>query len=71
MRVPVTWSEALLAAKSKQSTGSLSKTTIINDDQLTPRAMHDSYTESILPFGSSPQILEEYTNASGGIRTGK
>ncbi|THU93839.1 Thioesterase/thiol ester dehydrase-isomerase [Dendrothele bispora CBS 962.96] len=33
--------------------------------------MHDSYTEFILPFGSSPNILEEYTNASGGIRTGK
>ncbi|KAK7440049.1 hypothetical protein VKT23_017300 [Stygiomarasmius scandens] len=71
MRVPVTWSEALLAAKSKQSTGSLSKAATPNNDQLTPRAMHDSYTEFILPFGSSPQILEEYTNASGGIRTGK
>jgi acyl-coenzyme A thioesterase 9 len=33
--------------------------------------MQDSYTELILPFGSSSQLLEEYTNASGGIRTGK
>ncbi|KAF9009194.1 Thioesterase/thiol ester dehydrase-isomerase [Hymenopellis radicata] len=33
--------------------------------------MYDSYTELILPFGSSVQLLEEYTNAHGGIRTGK
>ncbi|KAF8961594.1 Thioesterase/thiol ester dehydrase-isomerase [Flammula alnicola] len=33
--------------------------------------MHDSYTELILPFGTSSNLLEQYTNASGGIRTGK
>ena len=33
--------------------------------------MTDSYTELVLPFGSSPELLEKYTNASGGIRTGK
>ncbi|KJA15154.1 hypothetical protein HYPSUDRAFT_149535 [Hypholoma sublateritium FD-334 SS-4] len=33
--------------------------------------MQDSYTELTLPFGSSSQLLEQYTNASGGIRTGK
>ncbi|KAJ3753102.1 Thioesterase/thiol ester dehydrase-isomerase [Lentinula raphanica] len=33
--------------------------------------MHDSYTELILPFSSDPNLLEEYVNASGGIRTGK
>jgi len=37
----------------------------------TPRHMHDSYSESILPFGSSPELLEQYILASGGIRTGK
>ncbi|KAG6908041.1 hypothetical protein DXG01_006403 [Tephrocybe rancida] len=33
--------------------------------------MYDSYTELILPFGSSAQRKEEYINASGGIRMGK
>ncbi|KAI0316952.1 Thioesterase/thiol ester dehydrase-isomerase [Amylostereum chailletii] len=33
--------------------------------------MHDSYTEIFLPFASDPALLEQYTNASGGIRTGK
>ncbi|KDQ23856.1 hypothetical protein PLEOSDRAFT_1079134 [Pleurotus ostreatus PC15] len=33
--------------------------------------MTDSYSELILPFGSSPDLLEQYTNAAGGIRTGK
>ncbi|TFY55934.1 hypothetical protein EVJ58_g7937 [Rhodofomes roseus] len=32
--------------------------------------MHDSYCELLLPFASSPELLEQYTNASGGIRTG-
>ena len=35
------------------------------------RNMHDSYCEVILPFKSSREFLEQYTNASGGIRTGK
>ncbi|KAJ3894452.1 Thioesterase/thiol ester dehydrase-isomerase [Lentinula edodes] len=33
--------------------------------------MHDSYTEFVLPIASNPNLLEEYVNASGGIRTGK
>ncbi|KAJ3800132.1 Thioesterase/thiol ester dehydrase-isomerase [Lentinula aff. detonsa] len=33
--------------------------------------MHDSYTQFILHFSSDPNLLEEYVNASGGIRTGK
>lgn len=37
---------------------------------LVPRRMHDSYCEITLPFASNPQLLESYTNASGGIRTG-
>ncbi|RPD60785.1 Thioesterase/thiol ester dehydrase-isomerase [Lentinus tigrinus ALCF2SS1-6] len=32
--------------------------------------MQDSYCEIRLPFASSPELLENYTNASGGIRTG-
>ncbi|KAI0830131.1 Thioesterase/thiol ester dehydrase-isomerase [Trametes gibbosa] len=37
---------------------------------LVPRRMHDSYCEIMLPFASDPTLLERYTNASGGIRTG-
>ena len=37
---------------------------------LAPRYMHDSYCEIRLPFASSPELLDNYTNASGGIRTG-
>ena len=37
---------------------------------LVARRMHDSYCEIHLPFASSPEFLETYTNASGGIRTG-
>ncbi|KAJ7620586.1 Thioesterase/thiol ester dehydrase-isomerase [Mycena polygramma] len=33
--------------------------------------MHDSYCELVLAFGSSPKLLEQYTNVHGGIRTGK
>lgn len=37
---------------------------------LVPRRMQDSYCEILLPFASNPELLENYTNASGGIRTG-
>ena len=37
---------------------------------LVPRKMQDSYSELLLPFASNPHLLEQYTNASGGIRTG-
>ena len=33
--------------------------------------MHDSYTQIDLPFASQPELLEQYVNAWGGIRTGK
>ncbi|KAI0085600.1 Thioesterase/thiol ester dehydrase-isomerase [Irpex rosettiformis] len=33
--------------------------------------MTDSYCEVLLPFHSSSDLLEAYTNTSGGIRTGK
>lgn len=32
--------------------------------------MADTYCELLLPFVSSPDLLETYTNTSGGIRTG-
>ncbi|KAI0369063.1 Thioesterase/thiol ester dehydrase-isomerase [Pilatotrama ljubarskyi] len=39
-------------------------------DPLVPRRLHDSYCEIMLPYGSNPELLENYTNASGVIRTG-
>jgi hypothetical protein len=33
--------------------------------------MHESYSELVLPFGSSQKVKEEYINATGGIRIGK
>jgi len=41
------------------------------DEPLVPRSMGDSYSELILPFGSSSELIEQYTNVSGGIRMGK
>lgn len=43
----------------------------MQEPQATHRNMSDSYCEVVLPFKSSPEFLEQYTNASGGIRTGK
>ncbi|KAF9784706.1 Thioesterase/thiol ester dehydrase-isomerase [Thelephora terrestris] len=48
-----------------------SETAPLRKPRATNRNMHDSYCEVTLPFKSSPEFLEQYTNASGGIRTGK
>jgi acyl-coenzyme A thioesterase 9 len=37
----------------------------------TPRRMHNSYSQISLPFASSSELFEQYTNASGTIRLGK
>lgn len=73
MRTPILWSEALVKQTALESAPSDSGSTppAFSEDSLTPRNMHDSYSELVLPFGSSSEILEQYTNASGGIRTGK
>lgn len=68
-RTPVLWSETLLNASSAPS--QVTEIPPIQQDLLVPRNMYDSYTEIILPFGSSAQRKEEYINASGGIRMGK
>ena len=69
------WSKALLKQTVLESTlsdgGSAPPAFSDFEDSLTPRNMGDSYSELVLPFGSSSEILEQYTNASGGIRTGK
>ncbi|KAF7421031.1 hypothetical protein PC9H_011551 [Pleurotus ostreatus] len=70
LRKPGLWAETLLSdASSSSSTPEPSQKS--PESPPTPRNMTDSYSELILPFGSSPDLLEQYTNAAGGIRTGK
>ena len=66
MRSPVSWSDTL----QKSRVGS-PESEDIPQHELTPRTMADSYCEHTLRFASSPELLEKYTNTSGGIRTGK
>lgn len=69
MRTPILWSQALLNAAPRQKQDS--PPPIIQEEPPTPRSMGDSYSELVLPFGSSTELMEQYTNATGGIRTGK
>ena len=69
LRTPGLWSETLLNAAREHAKDAEAKQP--SHDPLIPRNMHDSYAELVLPFGSSSVLLEEYTNATGGIRTGK
>ncbi|KAI6045877.1 hypothetical protein EDC04DRAFT_2558903 [Pisolithus marmoratus] len=34
------------------------------------RNMDDTYSQIVLPFTSSPELFEQYTNTSGRFRTG-
>lgn len=69
LRMPVLWAEALaLASETKKHAKENVKVSQID---LTPRRMQDSYSELVLPFASSKDLVEQYTNAAGGIRTGK
>lgn len=70
-RPHVFWSEALLNMRSEPKTGRTPETPSTQKPHATHRNMHDSYCEVVLPFKSSREFLEQYTNASGGIRTGK
>ncbi|KAA1475712.1 Thioesterase/thiol ester dehydrase-isomerase [Dentipellis sp. KUC8613] len=66
MRGSSSWAQALLDASREDD-----PVPHVLQEPLPPRTMQDSYTEIFLPFASSPELLEQYTNASGGIRTGK
>ncbi|OCH88958.1 Thioesterase/thiol ester dehydrase-isomerase [Obba rivulosa] len=70
IRSKILWSEALLRSSLPDASPTSSSTPAKPRDHLEPRHMHDSYCELVLPFASSPEVLEQYTNASGGIRTG-
>ncbi|KLO11665.1 Thioesterase/thiol ester dehydrase-isomerase [Schizopora paradoxa] len=66
VRTPRLWSESLLTS------GTESKpTTEAKPQDPVPRHMYDSYSQVVFPFSSSPELLEQYVNAWGGIRTGK
>jgi acyl-coenzyme A thioesterase 9 len=64
------WSEAILASMKHLSAPNDEKSPSPSS-LLVARHMYDSYSELVLPFASNKQLLEQYTNASGGIRTGK
>lgn len=68
MRTPLRWSQTLLNSTTSSSSQPSSQPF---EHKLDPRHMYDSYAEIILPFGSDANLIEEYTNATGGIRTGK
>jgi hypothetical protein len=70
-RPHVFWSDALLNMKSESKPESVVDVIPAHKPHASHRNMHDSYCEVVLPFKSSPEFLEQYTNASGGIRTGK
>lgn len=66
MRSPISWSDTLQRSRA----GSPERENAPHHE-LTPRTMEDSYCEHTLRFASSSELLEKYTNTSGGIRTGK
>lgn len=43
---------------------------IPSQEPLPPRDMHDTYSQIVLPFKSSPELFEQYVNAHGRLRTG-
>ncbi|PVG02136.1 Thioesterase/thiol ester dehydrase-isomerase [Serendipita vermifera] len=71
MRVPQLWVESLRASSSTGTASPAVDTSKRTTSELAPRPMHHSYSEFVLPFASDPAVLEQYTNARGGIRTGK
>lgn len=62
------WSQTLL---NSSSDAKAVPTPIADPVDLPTRFMHDSYSHIELPFASSPELLEQYVNAWGGIRAGK
>ena len=68
MRSRVKWLDTLHSSPKASSSAAPAPSSATQD--LTPRTMADSYYEMILPFASSPDMLETYTNTTGGIRTG-
>lgn len=72
MRSPMLWSDTILASLASRSAyRDPTPPPPPPSDPLPPRHGYDSYSELVLPFASNKQLFEQYTNASGGIQTGK
>jgi hypothetical protein len=76
MRAGALWSESLLksAGGPLEDKGALAPSQHpepVVEDKLVPKSMHGLYSDLVLPFASSVQVLKEYFNALGDIRTGK
>lgn len=71
MRGAIPWAQSLLDESRGADADAPSEAPHRSPVTLPARSMHDSYTEIFLPFASSPELFEQYTNAVGGIRTGK
>ncbi|KAL5478680.1 hypothetical protein ACEPAI_1957 [Sanghuangporus weigelae] len=65
------WTEMLLNSMHDASEPAREMQIPQSPTELPPRYMHDSYSQIDLPFASDRQLLEQYVNAWGGIRTGK
>ncbi|GAB1524653.1 hypothetical protein RhiTH_007807 [Rhizoctonia solani] len=69
MRNSTSWKDIL--AKSSEEANLVAQQPVAQEETpLQPRHMHDSYTQVELPFSSNPALLEQFTNAGGGLRTG-
>ncbi|KAG8846293.1 hypothetical protein FRB96_002045 [Tulasnella sp. 330] len=81
VRTPSFWSETLhtahdaknLEGEAQRGSSTLSSSSSLSPEMRLPppRHMHESYSQLDLPFASDPSFLDQYTNAQGGIRTGK
>ncbi|KAG9096285.1 hypothetical protein FS749_008780 [Ceratobasidium sp. UAMH 11750] len=73
MRSSSSWKEILDAANAEANRVAQQTPNTTQEQQdipLPPRHMHDSYTQVELPFASNRALLEQFTNAGGGLRTG-
>ncbi|KEP52668.1 acyl-CoA thioester hydrolase [Rhizoctonia solani 123E] len=69
VRNSTSWKDIL--AKSSEEANLVAQQPAVREEiPLEPRHMHDSYTQVELPFASNPALLEQFTNAGGGLRTG-
>ncbi|KAF8340512.1 Thioesterase/thiol ester dehydrase-isomerase [Cantharellus anzutake] len=71
LRLPILWRDNLLSTAVSSPRSEITEIPAGAGTNLMPRRMHESYAQVTLPFASDPHLLDSYTNANGGIRTGK
>ncbi|CUA68961.1 Acyl-coenzyme A thioesterase 9, mitochondrial [Rhizoctonia solani] len=69
VRNSTSWKD-ILAKSSEEANLVAQQPAAREETPLEPRYMHDSYTQVELPFANNPALLEQFTNAGGGLRTG-